>query len=225
MRPDPENLKASDLARAQYLDQTFGIEDPLLRAIRTKACDLNLAGMQVSPSEGRILQTLVQWSGAQKIVEIGLFLGYSTLWMARGLPSDGKIISLEINETHYNLAKGFLDTSEVASKIDLRLGEAESSILDLEKMGPFDFAFIDANKGAYPQYLDWAEKNVRKGGFIVGDNTFLFGLVYGAGPKERWSEKQIEGMRQFNRRLADTSRYQSCLFPTTEGLTVARKLF
>jgi predicted O-methyltransferase YrrM len=225
LRPDQEHLNASEQARSRYLDQTFGIEDALLCSIRAKAAELNLAGMQVSPSEGRILQSLVQWSGAQKVVEIGLFLGYSTLWMAKGLPPEGKIISLEKNETHYNLAKDFLSASDVASKVDLRLGDAEHAIVDLEKLGPFDFVFIDANKGAYPQYLDWAEKNVKKGGFIVGDNTFLFGLVYGAGPTERWSEKHIEGMKQFNLRLADSSRYQSCLFPTNEGLTVARKLF
>lgn len=214
---------SSSNQRLHYLNQLFGAEDAVLSAIRNKAAELNLEGMQVSPHEGRILQSLVQWSGAKKIVEIGLFLGYSTLWMARALPQDGKIISLEKNKEHFDLAQSFLEKSDCSEKIELRLCDAELELSKLEPHGPFDFVFIDANKGAYLQYLDWAERHVKPGGFIVGDNTFLFGLVYGEGPKERWSEKQIEGMQEFNRRLSDPQKYQSCQLPTVEGLTIAQK--
>lgn len=216
--------ESSSNLKLSYLNQIYGQEDEILQAIRAKALELNLEGMQVSPHEGRILQSLVQWSGAKKIVEIGLFLGYSTLWMARALPPGGKIISLEKNKDHFQWAQAFLQASECAEKTELRLCDAEQELKKLEAEGPFDFVFIDANKGAYLQYLDWAERHVRPGGFIVGDNTFLFGLVYGEGPKERWSEKQIETMREFNARLSDPKKYQSCLLPTGEGMTVARKI-
>lgn len=214
-----QNLKQN------YIDGLFGGEDSHLQKIRMAAREHQREGMQVSATEGRLLQSLVKWSGAKSIVEFGLLFGYSCLWMARGLSENGKIYSLELDPKMYEMAESHLKATEVWSKCHLVLGKAEETMMTLEGNGPFDFVFIDANKGSYLTYLDWAEKNVRQGGFIVGDNTFLFGHVYGEGNEERWGQKQIDGMREFNTRLSDPNRYQSTLIPTAEGLTVAQKLF
>ncbi len=211
--------------KQSYLQEHFGGEDSHLQKIRQVAGEKGREGMQVSPVEGRLLQSLVAWSEAKSVVEFGLLFGYSCLWMARALPEDGIIHSLEKDPKMIELATGHLRETEVWSKCHLLEGDAEETMNTLNEQGPFDFVFIDANKGSYLKYLEWAEKNVRKGGFIVGDNTFLFGHVYGVPNEERWGQKQIDGMREFNARLADPSRYQSTLIPTAEGLTVAQKLF
>lgn len=208
-----------------YLREHFGGEDAHLQKIRHVAGEHNREGMQVSPVEGRLLQSLVAWTGARSVVEFGLLFGYSCLWMARALPDDGVIYSLEKDPAMLELATKHLQETEVWEKCQLIGGDAEETMLGLDSKGPFDLVFIDANKGSYLKYLEWAEKNVRKGGFIVGDNTFLFGHVYGGSSEERWGQKQIDGMREFNARLADPGRYQSTLIPTQEGLTVAQKLF
>lgn len=212
--------------KQSYLLENFGGEDDHLEAIRKTAREHGRTGMQVSAVEGRLLQSLVAWSGAKSVVEFGLLFGYSCLWMARALPEDGGVIySLEKDPTMLDLASQHLKATEIWPRCHLIGGDAEETMNTLDSKGPFDLVFIDANKGAYLKYLEWAEKNVRKGGFIVGDNTFLFGHVYGAPHEERWGQKQVDGMREFNARLSDPKKYQSTLIPTDEGLTVAQKLF
>lgn len=95
----------------------------------------------------------------------------------------------------------------------------------IEKEGPFDMAFIDADKLNYLHYLDWAERNVRKGGLIIGDNTFLFDAVWKEGPVGRVRGTARHAMREFNKRLADPEKYLGILLPTEEGMTIAVKLF
>lgn len=209
--------------RNAYIEDVFGIEDVHLKNIKSVAAEWDRLGMQISASEGRILQSLVRWTQSQNILEIGTLFGYSTLWMARGLTNGGKIVSLEKSLEHAEQAEKNLRPTEVSQRIRLITGDAEETLNSLSSEGPFDFVFIDANKGSYPQYLKWAEENLKTGGMIVGDNTFLFGGVYGAETSDRWGEKQIEGMRSFNQTLADSSRFQSCMIPTLEGLTVGMK--
>lgn len=209
--------------RNAYIEKVFGIEDDHLQKIKKVAQTHDRLGMQISASEGRILQSLVRWTGAQKIVEIGTLYGYSTLWMARGLSESGRIISLEKSSEHAELAKESLSETEVSSKVEIIVGDAEENLNSLHDQGPFDFVFIDANKGSYPLYLDWAEKNVKSGGLIVGDNTFLFGGVYGGETSDKWGEKQIQGMKNFNSQLANADKFQSCMIPTLEGMTIAMK--
>lgn len=207
----------------KYICETFAPEDACLQRIREALRADDKEGINVGPSEGKLLQVLLHLVGAKKVLEVGTLYGYSTLWMARALPENGQLISLEASPAHARRARELLDASEVAHRIEIIEGDARQSINKIE--GPFDVAFIDANKDAYEDYLNWAERHVRKGGLIIGDNTFLWGEVYSEPPTNEKSSPSLVAMRNFNRRLADKTKYHSILIPTAEGLTVAQKIF
>lgn len=215
--------------RDQYINSLFGVEDELLISIRAKLREDGKEGINVGPYEGKTLNLLAKLIQANKAVEIGTLYGYSSIWISRALPKEGKLYCLESEVGHYNIAKDFFSKSPEASKIEILLGDANINLKKLEPMGPFDLVFIDANKSGYMNYLLWAETNVRPGGLIIGDNTFLFGHVLEAAdcvsPNQRANAHQIQVMRDFNQRLANPSKYNSILLPTNEGLTVAQKLF
>lgn len=228
---------ASD--RTKYVRDIFANEDNALKSI-IDTLDEQEKIMQIGPDEGKILQVLAKMVNAKKIVEIGVLAGYSAIWMARSLPEGGKLYAFEKNK---NLAERILKNFAAANisaglrggaslkreqeqecKIELIIGNALDNLPKIKDQGPFDMVFIDADKGGYPDYLDWAESNIRKGGIIVGDNTFLFGHVYKDQCPDNFSENSWNKMREFNQRLANTEKYTSIMLPTIEGMTVAVKL-
>lgn len=204
----------------KYLDDVFGLHDPELAKVRAAMQVRDVEGISVSPAEARILQFLIRAFNIQNVVEFGTLYGYSALAMAKALPANGRLITLEKNPDTHAQAQAAFQASDMKTKIQSLCGDAVELAQSLK--GPFDMVFIDANKSAYLKYLDWAEQNVRKGGLIAGDNTFLWGAVWGDTSDARG--KQAEVMIEFNRRLADPARYNSILIPTAEGLTVAQKL-
>jgi predicted O-methyltransferase YrrM len=207
-----------------YIQKTFAPQDALLAEIGGKLSE-EFRNWQIGADEGKLLQLLITMNGAKRIVEVGTLAGYSAIWMARAVPQDGHVYTINKDPLHIGWAKEFIGKSDVKGKITMLEGEAHDMLRQLAAKGPFDMIFIDADKLAYPDYLDWAEANVRKGGLIVGDNTFLFGTA--------WQDKAPEGtapathaaMRHFNERLADPKKYMSTIIPTNEGMTVAVKLF
>jgi predicted O-methyltransferase YrrM len=208
----------------KYLNEVFGLDDAELNDVRAELHRHNVEFMSVSGAEARILQFLTRALGVMKIVEVGTLFGYSTLAFAKALPANGHIWTLEKNRENFAIAQKHFAKFEAGKKITALNGDAAEILSSIEKEGPFDMVFIDADKAGYLKYLDWAEINVRPGGYIVGDNTFLFGALWGQTRDRNINEKQIAAMKEFNRRLADTSRYNSTLIPTVEGLTVAQKL-
>lgn len=218
--------------KTDYIRQVFAPETPALQSVRAALSD-PADKISIAPQEGRLLQLLARLCHARKIVEVGTLGGYSALWMADALPEDGKIFTLEKDERRAEMAAKHFAAHDKAKKITLVTGDALESLPKLSPEGPFDMVFIDADKQGYANYLDWAEKNVRKGGLIVGDNTFLFGTVWQAAPDKDAETSHgnalrmsaWRAMRDFNARLADPERYQSILLPTAEGMTVAMKLF
>lgn len=212
---------ASRSALAQYIHDTFVEEDALLAEMRAKGEALR-PGMQVSPAEGTLLSLLAHLVAAQRILEIGTFVGYSTLWLARALPEGGRLITLEYDTQHAALAEAFFARSDVPERIGLRRGAALET-LSAMRDETFDLVFIDAMKQEYAQYLDQVEPMVRPGGLIIGDNTLLFGAMLGQ-PQGNVSPAALAAMQEFNRRLADPSRYRGILLPTEEGLTIAQKI-
>ena len=206
-------------AALQYIADTFVEEDALLKRIRAEG-EVRRAGMQVSPVEGKLLHLLARLAGAKRILEIGTFVGYSSLWLARALPVDGELVTLEADETHARVARGFFAESDVADRITLREGKALEVLPSLS--GPFDLVFIDAMKVEYPRYLDLVEPMVPPGGLIIGDNTFLFGAIFGE-PRDKTSPAALAAMQEFNQRLSNSARYDAILLPTHEGMTIARK--
>ena len=213
-----------------YIRQTFAPEDSLLQQVseNLKAEFPQLHAIQIGAEEGKLLQMLVCMAGVRTIVEVGSLAGYSALWMARGLPEGGMLHAINSDPAHARLARQHFAMSEVVDRLTLHEGDAKQILPTLEGEAPFDMIFIDADKGGYAHYLDWAEANIRKGGLIVGDNTLLFGHVIAQeqpiGDKTP-TKKAWNAMREFNQRLADPARYRSILIPTAEGLTVAQKLF
>ena len=208
-----------------YINSLFAPEDEKLQSIRLALRQDNKEGINVGPYEGKILNLLVTLSRAKSIVEIGTLYGYSALWMARALPADGKLYCLEVDKENAAKAKALLAKTEVTSKIEVILGDATETLAGLASKGPFDMCFIDANKSGYMDYLEWADQNVRSGGLIVGDNTFLFGNLIKdkSNSNSRVSENQIKVMKNFNESLADPKKYTSVILPTVEGMTVAIK--
>jgi len=210
--------------RIAYIQETFSPEDETLQRI-VKRIEKNTFPIQISPDIGRTLQLLIRMSGAKRIVEIGTLAGYSTIWMARALPDDGHIWTIECNPEHQEMAlQGFAEAG-VTDKITLMKGYATDMLAELSQNAPYDMIFIDADKISYESYLDWAEDNIRQGGLIVGDNTFLFGAVYMDELPGEVRESTKQAMLNFNRRLADPEKYTSVLLPTEQGLTVAVKSF
>lgn len=211
--------------REKYAKEVFGLnEDAALTRVKAEMDKHPLNFMSISPAEARILQFLIRGFGVKKIVEVGTLFGYSTLCMAEALPADGKIVTLEKSPEHHAGAREMFKKMPAGAKIEALCGDAVEILPALEKSGPFDMVFIDADKGGYVKYLDWAEKNVRKGGLIVGDNTFLFGALWGQSEDRDIGPKQIQIMTEFNSRLADRARYNSLIMPTHQGMTVAQKL-
>ena len=208
-----------------YSSELFAKEDAHLLKIREALRADAKEGINIDPYEGRLLQLLISLSQTQTVIEIGTLYGYSTLWMARALPENGRLISFENNPESHRKARALLSDTEVWNRIDLRLGSAHELLSELDAKGPYDMVFIDANKTGYPAYLDWAEKNIKKTGLIVGDNTLLFGHMVGRDRGVQLPEKTVQAMREFNQRLADTDKYRAVLIPTLEGITIAQKLF
>lgn len=208
----------------KYVSEVFGLDDPDLIEVRKQLEQQELSFMAISPLEGRILQFLIKAFALRHVVEVGTLFGYSAMCMAKVLPDQGKVITVEKNPAHHAVAKNLFQSSRCATKIEALCGDGMPILNSIEARGPFDMVFIDANKAGYVDYLNWAEKNVRSGGLIVGDNTFLFGALWGASDDREAGPSQIRGMKEFNSRLADPTRYNSILIPTHEGLTIAQKL-
>jgi predicted O-methyltransferase YrrM len=176
-------------------------------------------GINIGASEGRILQFFISSFQVKKILEIGTQYGYSTQWMLEALPSDGTLTTLEKDPLHYQMAQSFIQDP----RCQFLLGDARQLLSTLESE-TYDLIFIDANKKAYPDYLEWSEKHLRVGGLIIGDNTFLSGKVFAeeqAGPQQVGMQN---AMRLFNERLMKNSSMKACIIPTAEGLTVACKI-
>lgn len=210
-------------AQEGYLEANFGLPDGDLRAIEEEMIRQHCEGMALSTPELRILQFLIRLSGARRVLEIGTLFGRSSLALARALPPEGLLTTIEKSAVNHKVAQGFFEKSPEASKIRALHGDAREVLKGLEGEEPFDFVLIDADKAGYLDYLLWTEKHLRPGGLVVGDNSFLWGGVWDA-PEADVKPATAEKMKEFNRRLADSRLYSSMVIPTLEGMTVAQKL-
>lgn len=219
------NLKTSDPVQG-YLKTLFPEEPMGVAEARRNAEQLHKEGISLSHSESQLISFLVRNFDCRKFVEIGTLTGASGLWILQGLATGGTLWTCEMDPKHVALAKPLLETqAQSQNKRCLILeGDAKKTIQTIQSEGPFDGILIDGNKGAYGRYLDWADANLKKGGLLILDNVFLGGSVWGE-ESASFSDKQTKVMQEVNRRLADSSRYDSVLVPTHEGLFVAVKKF
>lgn len=203
----------------QYITRTFVQEPDYIAAMHAEG-ERRRAGMQVSSYEGALLAWVVAISGAKRILEIGTFMGYSTLWMASAMPEDGHITTLEFDASHAHQAREHILHSPHKNQIEVVHTDA-LEWLEKHEGEKFDLVFIDADKRNYFNYLNAAVKLLTPRGWVVGDNTLLFGALSGENPDGAREEAKA-AMLQFNDALADTLRFDGMLLPTPEGLTVAR---
>ncbi|MDD9900807.1 MAG: O-methyltransferase [Alphaproteobacteria bacterium] len=207
--------------RRDYIRQTYATETAAQKKARESLTDPN-DQISIHPEDGRFLQCLIHLAKVKTIVEIGTLGGYSALWMADALPDDGLLTTIEYDPRRAAIAR---DNTKHEKKIKIIEGDALTVLPQLSQDGPFDMAFIDADKLQYGHYLDWAEENIRKDGLIICDNAFLFDAVWKDGPVDRVRETARRIMRDVNTRLADPEKYHAILLPTVEGMAVAQKRF
>jgi len=185
-----------------YIRDLVGAEDEILKATFNSTNEANIPPISVSANQGKFLQVLAKSCNARKILEIGTLVGYSTIWMARALPKNGKLISLEYEPLHARVAKKNIERAGLSAIVDIRIGKAIDLLPQLEakQEGPFDMIFIDADKPPYTEYFQWALKLSRPGTLIVADNVIRDGNVMDADA----TDEMVQGARRFNAFLGNT---------------------
>jgi caffeoyl-CoA O-methyltransferase len=205
-----------------YVEELFAPQDEALKAAVEESRRAGLPEIQVSPNEGKLLRLLAEVMGARRILEIGTLGGYSAINLARGMAEDGALISLEIDERHAGVARRNVERAGLAGKVKIRVGDARELLAGLVEAddGPFDLTFIDADKGGYPEYLEWAMRLSRPGSLILGDNTLWGGTIID--PRD----SSTRAIHEFNERVARDPRLSGIALPLLreriDGLTIAR---
>ncbi len=188
--PDDEQIRLDAQTRAsiiQELQVRFAPEDEVLRGSLVRAQAENVPAIQVSPLLGKLLQVLALSCHARTILEIGTLTGYSGTWLARALPPDGKLITLEVNPKHAEIARTTFAEAGLGERVEIRVGQALDLLPELPSEAPFDLIFIDANKDNYPQYLEWALQLSHPGTIIVADNLVREGRAFQVPPPDEIS--------------------------------------
>ena len=196
-------------------------DEALEEALRASERE-GLPSINVSATEGKLLQMLVWISGARRVLEIGTLGGYSAIHFARALPEGGTLISLELDEHHAEVARENVGRAGLSEKVEIRVGDARRGLQELVENGegPFDIVFIDADKEGYPEYLDWSLRLSRLGTLILGDNAIREGSVIDP------DDASSRAMREFNEKLARDPRLSALVLPLirdrVDGLAIAR---
>lgn len=195
-----------------YIANLFLAPDFALEAALDSSKAAGLPTINVSPAQGKLLNLLARVQGARKILELGTLGGYSTIWLARALPPDGRLTSLEIDPKRAEIARANIARAELANVVEIRVGRATDSLQQLVKegRGPFDLIFIDADKAGYAEYLQWSLKLSRSGTLIIADNVVRKGAV--ADPTS--ADENVQGIRKFNEALAAEKRVTATVIQT-----------
>ena len=186
--------------------------DPTLDAALAAADAAGLPPIQVSPAQGKLLALLAQLRGARSILEIGTLGGYSTIWLARALPPDGRLVTLEAEPRHADVARANIARAGLAARVDLRVGRALDTLpgVAADARGPFDLIFIDADKPSIPEYFDWALRLSRRGTLIIVDNVVRDGALADATSED----PSVQGVRRFMTRMAAEPRVSATVIQT-----------
>jgi caffeoyl-CoA O-methyltransferase len=187
-----------------YLGELFVGDDPVLDATLRRATEAGLPEIAVSPMLGRLLQVLTAACGARRVLEVGTLAGYSTIHLARALPADGEVVTIERSPDHAEVARANVAAADLAASVDVRVGAASDVLAALadEDAGPFDLVFIDADKAPYAEYLAAALRLARPGTVLVADNVVRGGAVTDADD----DRADVVGVRRFNAALAADDR-------------------
>jgi predicted O-methyltransferase YrrM len=210
-------------ALAAYIREVTLREPETLRRLREATEDHPKASMQIAPEQGQFLHFLVKLVGARQVLEVGVFMGYSSSWMALALPGGGKVVACDVSEEYAAIARHTWHEAGVADRIDLRVAPALDTLDGLLASGcagTFDMAFIDADKQNYGNYYERALSLVRRGGLIAVDNVLWDGSV--VDPAR--TDPDTEAIRAFNRKLHTDDRIALTMATIGDGLTLAFRL-
>lgn len=213
------NLKQID----EYLESLFSSNDEALALALEDSEQAGLPQINVSANEGKLLYMLAKMCGARTILEIGTLGGYSTIWLARALPDDGRLLSLEYEQKHAEVARANVERAGLSDRVEVRVGAGLDLLPQIAANGegPFDLFFIDADKTNYPGYLEWALKLSRPGSVILSDNLVRNGVVIDPPP----DDEAARVVARYNRELATNPRLESLILPIirqyTDGLGIS----
>ncbi len=207
-----------------YVEEHVVAEDEALRAAARASADAGLPPIALTPAQGKLLHLLARMQGARSILELGTLGGYSTIWLARALPPDGRLVTLELNPRYAEVAAANIQQAGVSSLITIDIGPARESLRALvdQDAGPFDLVFIDADKQSTPEYFELALQLTRPGSAIVTDNVVRDGALADAGSED----PGVRGMRRFHELLAAEHRVSATTIQTVgakgyDGFTLA----
>jgi predicted O-methyltransferase YrrM len=200
-----------------YLAERTMHEDEFLRNLKAAARSAGIPPIWIAPEQGSFIQLLLKSTQARRVIEVGTLAGYSAIWMARALPADGLVRTIEASARHADFAERWIAKSNVAERIKVYRGRGEE-ILPTFDTDSADAAFIDANKDGYPHFLRESLRIVRRGGLIMADNAFGFGRILEA------ADTDAVPMRSFNDLMAKQNALQSIIVPLGDGLWFSLKL-
>jgi len=201
-----------------YLTERTRAEDTFLRDLKREAAAAGIPSIWIAPAQASFIQILLTLGRARAVVEVGTLAGYSAIVMARALPRDGQVRTIELEPRHADFAERWIARSDVAGKVEVLRG-AGLEVLPRLATDSADAAFLDADKANYPNYLKECLRIVRRGGLIMADNAFAFGELFADQP----SDKEVAAMRRFNDLMAAEKSLDSIIVPFGDGLWVGVK--
>jgi predicted O-methyltransferase YrrM len=208
----------------EYIGNLFGYEDSVLKNTIKAMEAADIPAISVSANQGKFLQLLARLNNAKKILEIGTLGGYSTIWLGRALQDEGYLLTLELEQSHADVAHRNIVKAGLGHIVDIRVGKALDllPLIEAEEIGPFDMIFIDADKPPYTEYFEWALKLSRPGTLIVADNVIREGKVL----DDDCPDERVTGVKRFNKALAENKQVTATIIQTVgskehDGMAIA----
>jgi caffeoyl-CoA O-methyltransferase len=203
----------------RYLVEHSSFRDPVVERVEEAAKETEVPEMQISGDQAALITVLVRAIGARRAIEVGTFLGYGALSIARGLPDEGQLICCELKQEFADRAREHLIAAGLEDRVEFRVGPAAETLEAIEEDGAFDFAFIDADKVGYPAYVRECLRLLRPGGLIMLDNTLLSGRVLDPTPED----DSAQVMHELNDQLLRDDRVEVAMIAVADGITLALK--
>jgi caffeoyl-CoA O-methyltransferase len=208
----------------KYIGGLLGEEDGALKSARKSVKNTTMPGANVSANQGKFLQVLARSNNSKKILELGTLGGYSTIWLGRALPHDGRLVTLELEQANADIARENITKAGLDPIVDIRVGKALELLpaIEAEGIGPFDMIFIDADKPPYVEYVEWAIKLSRPGTLIVADNVIRDGKVL----SNNSGDEKVKGVQRLNKMLSENKQVTATIIQTIgskehDGMAIA----
>ena len=202
----------------EYVNDIFVREDEMLAFVRQQTAEHGLPQINLQPHEGLMVQLFVRMCAARKVVEVGALAGYSAIWIARALPGDGRLITIDKSSEHCRLARAHIQRAGLDDKVSVLQGDGRQILDKLAVDAPFDALFVDADKLSYPHYLSWAADHLRPGGIVMAHNAFWGGQILNPQSEDDF------GLVRFNRMLAEHPAFESTIIEVGDGLALGVKV-